>query len=165
MLSIFQTAFKCLLCVADEDSSAAVSKFDSANKGTHFPLKKPAGAKLRKAGVEDTVYKDYPDDVDDWGKFYLPKTVTMEVIGVVEGISCLCDQLVLMTCEDKQVYAYDEEELHVVASSMEELLNEGINYPASETYYNGEAFENMVRSYISLMQINKLLWFTVLITV
>uniref|UniRef100_A0A3Q0QX15 Uncharacterized protein n=1 Tax=Amphilophus citrinellus TaxID=61819 RepID=A0A3Q0QX15_AMPCI len=108
-------------------------------------LKKPAGAILRIGGLEDTVYKDYPTDVKGWGKFYLPKTVTMHVVGVVEGISCPCDQLVLMTCEDKQVYVYDEEELHLVASSMEQLREEGMTYPAFKTYYNGEAFKDMTQ--------------------
>uniref|UniRef100_A0A3Q0SRI3 Uncharacterized protein n=1 Tax=Amphilophus citrinellus TaxID=61819 RepID=A0A3Q0SRI3_AMPCI len=124
-----------LVVAACEDFLADVSQ--------RITLKKPAGAILRIGGLEDTVYKDYPADVNGWGKFYLPKTVTMQVVGVVEGISCPCDQLVLMTCEDKRVYAYDEEELHLVASSMEQLREEGMTYPASKTYYNGEAFKNM----------------------
>lgn len=133
-VSIFQTPFKCLPCFADEDSLGDVSHFESANKGKHFPLKKPAGAILRKAGLQDTVYKDYTADVNGWNNFYLPKTVNMQVVGVVEGISCPCDQLILMTFEDQQVYACDEEELHLVASS----FNEGMEYPASKTYYKGE---------------------------
>lgn len=108
-------------------------------------MKKPAGAILRIGGLEDTVYKNYPADVNGWGKFYLPKTVTMQVVGVVEGISCPCDQLILMTCEDKRVFAYDEEELHLVASSMEQLHHEGMTYPAVKTYYNGEAFKDMTQ--------------------
>lgn len=70
----------------------------------------------------------------------------MQVIGVVEGISFPCEQLVLMTCEDQQVYAYDEEELHLVASSMKQLRDEGMEYPGSTVYYRGEAFKDMVRS-------------------
>uniref|UniRef100_A0A3B4GD02 Uncharacterized protein n=1 Tax=Pundamilia nyererei TaxID=303518 RepID=A0A3B4GD02_9CICH len=127
----------------DEDSSADGSQFESANKGKRFPLKKPAGAILKKAGLEDTLYKDA--DVNSWRKFYLPNTVTMQVIGVVEGISCPCDQLILMTCEDQQVYAYDEEELHLVASSFKQLFDEGMEYPASKTYYKGEAFKEMTK--------------------
>uniref|UniRef100_A0A3B4FZB5 Uncharacterized protein n=1 Tax=Pundamilia nyererei TaxID=303518 RepID=A0A3B4FZB5_9CICH len=67
------------------------------------------------------------------------------VIGVVEGISFPCEQLVLMTCGDQQVYAYDEEELHLVASSMMQLHDEGMEYPGSTVYYRGEAFKDMVR--------------------
>lgn len=164
MFSISKTPFKCLPCVADEDLPAAVSQFESANKGKCFPLEKPAGAILRKAELEDTVYKDYPADVNGWGKFYLPTTVTMQIIGVVEGISCLCDQLVLMTCKDKQVYGYDGEELHLVASSIKQLLDEGMEYPASKTYYKGEAFKDMVRNYICLLGITKLSWLIILIS-
>uniref|UniRef100_A0A3P9CBS0 Uncharacterized protein n=1 Tax=Maylandia zebra TaxID=106582 RepID=A0A3P9CBS0_9CICH len=61
-----------------------------------------------------------------WGKFYLPKAVAMQVIGVVEGISCLCEQLLLMTCEDKQVY--DEDELHLVASSTKQFNSIQFNF-------------------------------------
>ncbi|KAG7999422.1 hypothetical protein GBF38_000527, partial [Nibea albiflora] len=67
----------------------------------------------------------------------------MQVIGVVEETLCPCDELVLMTCEDRKVYSYDGEELHVVAASLEELCYEGIEYPASKSYYKGEAFKAM----------------------
>uniref|UniRef100_A0AAZ1X9N6 Uncharacterized protein n=1 Tax=Oreochromis aureus TaxID=47969 RepID=A0AAZ1X9N6_OREAU len=137
----------------EDDSPAGVSQIVSANKGECFPLKKPAGVTLRKAGLEDTVYKDNFLVVNGWGKFYLPKVVTMQVITVVEGISFPCEQLVLMTCEDQQVYAYDEEELHLVASSMKQLRDEGMEYPGSTVYYRGEAFKDMVRSYICLLDL------------
>uniref|UniRef100_A0A669BRR3 Uncharacterized protein n=1 Tax=Oreochromis niloticus TaxID=8128 RepID=A0A669BRR3_ORENI len=144
----------CLPYVAGVDNSpAGVSQIVSANKGECFPLKKPAGATFRNAELKDTIYKDNFPVVNGWGKFYLPKAVTMQVIGVVEGILCPCEQLqlVLMTCEDQKVYAYDEEELHLVASSLKQLLDEGMEYPASTTYYRGEAFKDMVRSYICLL--------------
>lgn len=111
-----------------------------------LPLKNPAGAKLKIAGLEHTIYKDEDEEVKEWGKFYLPKKVNMHIIGVVEGTSCPCNQLVLMTCENKNMYAYDGEELHLVASSMMELCVRGIKYPASESYYNGEAFKDLVRT-------------------
>lgn len=109
-------------------------------------MKNPAGAMLRIAGLEDTMYRGKHDEVNGWGKFYLPKIVNMQVIGVVEGTSCPCDELVLMTCEDKKLYAYDGEELHLVASSFQQLRDKDIEYPASKSYYNGEAFKDMVRS-------------------
>ncbi|KAF1380983.1 hypothetical protein PFLUV_G00169720 [Perca fluviatilis] len=70
----------------------------------------------------------------------------MQVVGVVEGILCRFDQLVLMTCcEDGQVYAYDGEKLHLVASSLQQLSDEGIKYPGSKIYFNGEAFKDMTK--------------------
>ncbi|XP_051792951.1 uncharacterized protein LOC127530338 isoform X2 [Acanthochromis polyacanthus] len=67
----------------------------------------------------------------------------MQVVGVVEGTSYPCDQLVLMTCEDKKLYAYDGEELHLVASSLDQLRSDGMEFPASKSYYDGEAFKDM----------------------
>uniref|UniRef100_A0A3B5APS4 Uncharacterized protein n=1 Tax=Stegastes partitus TaxID=144197 RepID=A0A3B5APS4_9TELE len=120
-----------------------VSGFVSTYKHKKVTLKKPAGASLKIAGLDDTIYRGKHDEVNGWGKFYLPKIVNMQVVGVVEGTSCHCDQLVLMTCEDKKLYAYDGEELHLVASSLERLGDKEIEYPASKSYYNGEAFDDM----------------------
>lgn len=118
----------------------------STYKFKRLALKSPPGAILKIAGLEDTIYSKKPDEVNGWGKFYLPKIVNMQVLGVVEGTPSPCDQLVLMTCEDKKLYGYDGEELHLVASSLEKLNDKEIQYPAAKSYYNGEAFEDMVRS-------------------
>uniref|UniRef100_A0A087XBU4 Uncharacterized protein n=1 Tax=Poecilia formosa TaxID=48698 RepID=A0A087XBU4_POEFO len=117
--------------------------FASFKRGAECPLPNPAGAILTKGPVEDTEYKDNPEEVDGWGKFYLPETVKMKVIGYVQGTPYCCDQLVLMTCEDQKVYGYDGDELHLVAKSMQQLLKKGIAYPAFESYYYGEAFKHM----------------------
>ncbi|XP_068173307.1 uncharacterized protein [Antennarius striatus] len=124
-----------------------VSDVVSKNKRKTSVLKNPAGAKWTIGDVDDTVYSGNYREVNGWGKFYLPQEVSMQVIGVVEGTSCCCDQLVLMTCEDEKVYAYDggEEELHVVASSVKQLCDEGMEYPASKSYYCGEAFKDMTQ--------------------
>lgn len=120
-----------------------VSDFVSKQKHKCLNLKSPAGAILRIAGLEDTIYRGKHDEVNGWGKFYLPEIVNMKVIGVLEGTSCPCEQLVLMTCENKKLYAYDGEELHLVASGFEQLCDKEIEYPASKSYYNGEAFKDM----------------------
>lgn len=70
----------------------------------------------------------------------------MQVVGYVEGTPYPCDQLVLMTCEDKKFYGYDGDELHLVASSLEHLCSAGIDYPASKSFYRGEAFKDTVRN-------------------
>ncbi|XP_041867250.1 uncharacterized protein LOC121656283 isoform X2 [Melanotaenia boesemani] len=122
--------------------SKNVSKFRRQTR----QLKSPAGAKLTIGHLEDTMYRHIPSSVDRWGKFYLPTTVKMQVIGYVEGTPYPCDQLVLMTCEDKKIYGYDEEEeLHLVAESLNDLLDKGIDYPASRSFYKGEAFKHMTR--------------------
>uniref|UniRef100_A0A8D0AMA6 Uncharacterized protein n=1 Tax=Sander lucioperca TaxID=283035 RepID=A0A8D0AMA6_SANLU len=122
-----------------------VSVFVSNNRHKTITLKNPAGARLKIGGLEDTVFKGNDGILNGWGKFYLPKIVNMKVVGVVEGTSYLCDQLVLMTCEDRKLYAFDgeEEELHMVAESLEKLGEKGLKYPASQSYYKGEAFKDM----------------------
>ncbi|XP_029022675.1 uncharacterized protein LOC114865588 [Betta splendens] len=105
-------------------------KYGLTNKGQTITLKKPPGAKLRITDVDDTVYRR--DDVYEWGNFCLRYPVHMQVFAVVEDVSW--QDLVLMTCEDKQVYAYEDECLHLVAFSLEELLEEGLRWPAYEEY-------------------------------
>lgn len=84
------------------------------------------------------------DDKYEWGNFYLPDMVHMEVLGFMEGI--LEEPLVLMTCEDKKVYGFDGEQLHLVSPSLETFKkDQTIQYPGSQTFYNGEAFRDMVR--------------------
>ena len=134
----------CLACVAGADYLAWVSVFVSTYRHKILPLENPAGATLRIGGLEDTIYRDAHAKVNGWGKFYLPSLVHMQVMGVLEGTSYPCEQLVLMTCEDKKVYAYDGEELHLVAPSVKELKD--FEYPASKSYYKGEACKHVVRS-------------------
>uniref|UniRef100_A0A3Q2G573 US22 family protein n=1 Tax=Cyprinodon variegatus TaxID=28743 RepID=A0A3Q2G573_CYPVA len=129
---------------ADPDYLRKLLKFVDDNRDQCFTLKNPPGSILRIARLEDTIYRDQPDVVDDWGMFYLPWEVKMQVIGVVEGISCPSDELVLMTCEDGKLYGYNGEELHLVAQKLEQLRQGKIEYPSTESYYNGQAFEDMV---------------------
>uniref|UniRef100_A0A3P9BAR5 Uncharacterized protein n=1 Tax=Maylandia zebra TaxID=106582 RepID=A0A3P9BAR5_9CICH len=126
---LFQTI--CPLC---EKYLKWVKDFVSKNKSMCVHLKKPSGADLWIEELENTKYNGDDDEVNAWGKFYLPEIVKMQVIGVVKGTSCPCDELVLMT-----------QELHLVASSFLELCDKTIEYPASKRYYNGEAFKDMVR--------------------
>lgn len=135
------------MCVAGHDLLESVSDFVSKNKGSTVPLNMPEGATLRIADLCDTIYRDSHDEVNGWGKFYLPKTVNMQVFAIVEVVSGPCGQLVLMTCEDKKVYAYDEEGLHLVAKSLDKLRVNGLKYPAYKTYYKGESFKDLVRNH------------------
>uniref|UniRef100_A0A672GT73 Uncharacterized protein n=1 Tax=Salarias fasciatus TaxID=181472 RepID=A0A672GT73_SALFA len=115
----------------------------SQNRFKKLPLNKPAGAVLTICELEDTEYKEKLDEVSGWGNFYLRDIVNMRVVGVVEGTSCPVGDLVLLTCEDKQLYGYDGEELHVVAPNLPKAINDKkIDYPASESYYN-----DMVRNH------------------
>lgn len=107
-------------------------------------LNSPTGATLTMGPLEDTEYRDNPGELDGCSKFYVSTTGKMEVIGYVEGSPYPCDQLILMICGDGKMYGYDGDELHEVASSLSRLLEVGIDYPASNSYYYGEAFKHMV---------------------
>lgn len=107
-------------------------------------LYNPPGAILTIGPVKDTEYEDRPVVVNGWGWCYLPTTVKMEVIGYVKGTPYPCDQLVLMTYEDKKVYGYDGEELHLVASSLNQMWTEGITHPPVESFYHGYPVKDVV---------------------
>ncbi|XP_037549158.1 uncharacterized protein LOC119425687 [Nematolebias whitei] len=108
-----------------------------------FSLNSPTGATLTIGPLEDTEYRENPGELDGCSKFYLSTTGKMEVIGYVEGTHYPCEQLILMICGDGKMYGYDGDELHEVASSLSHLFEVGIDYPASSSYYYGEAFKHM----------------------
>ncbi|XP_029298698.1 uncharacterized protein LOC115015487 isoform X2 [Cottoperca gobio] len=112
-----------------------------------FYLRNPTGARWTWTigGLDDTIYIDEFDEVKAWNTLYLQKKVSMQVIGVVEGTSCEWDQLVLMTRKNQKLYAFDGEQLHYVASSLKQLEDSGIKYPASKTYYKGDALKHMTK--------------------
>ncbi|XP_014904338.1 uncharacterized protein LOC106957481 [Poecilia latipinna] len=122
-----------------------VSKFVSENRLKEISLCRPVGAKLIIGPVEDTEYDDSPAVVNGWGKFYLPKTTEMKVIGYAKGTLYPCDQLVLMTCEKKKVYGFDGEDLHLVAFSLDQMLTKGIADPALQSFYRGEPFKDVTK--------------------
>uniref|UniRef100_A0A3B3YXY5 Uncharacterized protein n=1 Tax=Poecilia mexicana TaxID=48701 RepID=A0A3B3YXY5_9TELE len=132
-------------CLTAKDSKYLdkVSEFVDDNRDQCSSLIKPPGSILRIARLEDTIYRDKPEEVEGWRMFYLPEEVNMRVLGVVEGSPCPSKELVLMTCEDRRLYAYDGEELHLVALNLQALEYGEIKYPSTESYYNGQAFEGM----------------------
>ncbi|MED6265375.1 hypothetical protein CHARACLAT_024824 [Characodon lateralis] len=134
-----------LPCIGIRGAVNMTSESLSECRGYNFSLLSPVQAILTIGPVEDTEYRDRHAEVNGWGKFYLPATVKMQVIGYVKGTPYPCDQLVLMTCEDKKVYGYDGDELHLVASSLNQMLAKGIAYPALKSYYHGEAFKDMTK--------------------
>ncbi|XP_056273575.1 uncharacterized protein LOC130195863 [Pseudoliparis swirei] len=125
------------------DYQSTVSLLVSTYKKQTMELKKPASATWTIGDLKDTIYSNEDNVVNGWNKFYLPEMVTMQVLGVVKGTSCPCEQLVLMTCEDTKVYGYDGEELHLVASSIKKLCFGGFKYPAAKSFDKGDAFKKM----------------------
>uniref|UniRef100_A0A674DAX1 Uncharacterized protein n=1 Tax=Salmo trutta TaxID=8032 RepID=A0A674DAX1_SALTR len=118
---------------------------DTVCKHRHasITLKKPEKSEWKIGGLDDTCYKG-EEEVKD--KFYLKEEVKMVVIGVIDGFDeCEAEsgQLLILVGEDWKVYAYETECLHLVAKSMQNLFESGLNYPGIKTFYRGQCFENM----------------------
>lgn len=97
--------------------------------------------------LEDTEYKDKPGEVRGCSEFYLPTTGDMEVVGYAANTPYPCDQLILLVREDEKLYGYDGDEVHLLANSLKQLIEIGLQYPPVESYYYGEAFRNVTMDF------------------
>ncbi|XP_049332309.1 uncharacterized protein LOC111197155 isoform X3 [Astyanax mexicanus] len=123
-----------------------IGSFVSKHSGAKIKLKKVERYNFRVGSLKDTSYKN-TDLLQEWEQFYLPDEMKMVVIGVLENFPCGEDsaELVLMVCEDGNVFAYEDERLHLVASSLKELFESGVQFPGSKYYYRGQSFEDMTK--------------------
>uniref|UniRef100_A0A3B1JK47 Uncharacterized LOC103021673 n=2 Tax=Astyanax mexicanus TaxID=7994 RepID=A0A3B1JK47_ASTMX len=123
-----------------------IGSFVSKHSGAKIKLKKVERYNFRVGSLKDTSYKN-TDLLQEWEQFYLPDEMKMVVIGVLENFPCGEDsaELVLMVCEDGNVFAYEDERLHLVASSLKELLEFGVHFPGSTYYHCGQSFEDMTK--------------------
>uniref|UniRef100_A0AAY5KNH9 Uncharacterized protein n=1 Tax=Esox lucius TaxID=8010 RepID=A0AAY5KNH9_ESOLU len=126
-----------------EKVAASVSELQG--KRMNIKVKDMGDFKFTIGGLDNTSYKGDEDQTEDWENAFLPNSVKMEVLGVVKNLVFPneCVQLVIMLCEDRQVYAYDGEEMHLVALRLEDLLDSGLQYPGIQTFNYGQRFENM----------------------
>lgn len=65
----------------------------------------------------------------------------------------LCEKFFLITWKDQQTYGYNEEELHLVASSMELFVERTEYLEFIKTYLKAEAFKDIMRSYICAFEV------------
>lgn len=132
-------------CVDLDKVSSVVRSYS----GTLIPLKKPKSYSVRVCGQDDTVYAGNEDQLEAWKDFYLPERLEMVVIGAIDDFPCDAFglQLVLLLCEDGNIYAYEDEVLHLVARSVKELFKNGLTFPGLESYKMGECFEDYVSVY------------------
>uniref|UniRef100_A0A8C6PHZ1 Uncharacterized protein n=1 Tax=Nothobranchius furzeri TaxID=105023 RepID=A0A8C6PHZ1_NOTFU len=135
-----------------------IKRFVSERRSTTLSLTNPAGATLTIGPMKDTEYKDKPEEVNGCSKFYLPTKLQFQVIGYVEGVSFTCEQLILMINENGEFYGYDGDQMHLVASSIEELIQNGLDYPSSKSYYYGEAFKDMLTCHDDCRVGHRLIW-------
>uniref|UniRef100_A0A4W5QFX0 Uncharacterized protein n=1 Tax=Hucho hucho TaxID=62062 RepID=A0A4W5QFX0_9TELE len=140
---------KFLQCGKTQDAVKYLKQVSDAvfqHRHASIALKEPEKSEWKIGGLDDMSYKG-EEEVKEWGNFYLPDSVTMEVLGAVENLPYPTEsgQLVIMLCEDRQVYAYDGEEMHLVAMSLEEVFDFGLQYPGFKSFYRGECFKDMTK--------------------
>ncbi|XP_041076309.1 uncharacterized protein LOC121295574 isoform X2 [Polyodon spathula] len=119
------------------------------------PLKKPTEYPLRIGGLDDTIYEEREDELEAWENFYMPDRVEMRVIGAIDTFPSLAVglQLIILAGKDGNVYAYENEVLHQVADSLQDLFKNGLAFPGTRIYNYGECFESMTGDeYSELLQ-------------
>ncbi|KAK1150518.1 hypothetical protein AOXY_G33762 [Acipenser oxyrinchus oxyrinchus] len=124
-------------------------------RGQTVPLEKPAGYPMRIGGLDDTIYAEMEDELEAWEDFYLPERVEMRVIGAIDMFPSLAVglQLIILAGKDGNIYAYENEVLHQVADSLQDLFQKGIEFPGTKVYNYGECFAPMTEEeYDELMQ-------------
>ncbi|XP_047671999.1 uncharacterized protein LOC125145168 isoform X1 [Tachysurus fulvidraco] len=126
-------------CLELGDFASVVKRYS----GTLIPLTNPKGYSIRVCGQDDTVYSGNDDQLEAWKDFFLPERMEMVVIGAIDEFPCDAFglQLVILLCEDGNIYAYEDEVLHLVARSIKELFETGLTFPGLERYNLGECFE------------------------
>ncbi|XP_041077456.1 uncharacterized protein LOC121296214 [Polyodon spathula] len=132
-----------------------VSKQVDKYRHQTVPLKKPTEYPLRIGGLNDTIYEEREDELEAWENFYMPDRVEMKVIGAIDTFPSLAVglQLIILAGKDGNVYAYENEVLHQVADSLQDLFENGLSFPGTKIYNYGECFEPMTDDeYSELMQ-------------
>ncbi|XP_022542312.2 uncharacterized protein LOC111197153 isoform X1 [Astyanax mexicanus] len=142
-------------CVDLDTTGSIVNKYS----GTLIPLVKPKSYHVRVCGQDDTVYAGNEDQLEAWEDHYLSERMRMTVIGAIDDFPCeaFARQLVLLLCEDGNIYAYEDEVLHLVAESLKDLFENGMTFPGIESYNLGECFEEYTEEeYNELMECSEM---------
>lgn len=119
-----------------EDFPDLVSKY----RGLRFPLNSPKGFTLRVTGLDGTVYWGREEMLEMWGELYLPDPERMVVIGAIDHVPSLAEglQLIVLIDSKGRVYFYENEVMHHVAQSVEDLLKNGARSTPIRSYKYGE---------------------------
>ncbi|XP_075072930.1 uncharacterized protein LOC142161315 [Mixophyes fleayi] len=128
------------------DDLESVSSFVQRNKETLWYLND--GKYLRICDLNGTIYMGQKFMLEGWQHVYLPKSTRMEILGTLECSGSMATtlhptpwQYIILVAEDGKIYAYEEEEeLHLVAGSLRQLVENGIKntgisylYPSDES--------------------------------
>ncbi|KAM4662423.1 uncharacterized protein O3C94_010921 [Discoglossus pictus] len=112
-----------------EDLSA-VSIYVKRNEGKFLELTGSPGLFLRVCDLNGTIYMGQTYMLNSWQSLYLPKKINMEVLGTVDNCSSPAPglQLVVLVAEDGCVYVYENETLYLLANSLREFAQDGVQH-------------------------------------
>ncbi|KAK6329493.1 hypothetical protein J4Q44_G00014710 [Coregonus suidteri] len=131
-----------------------IEKLVSKYRNRKVTLEEPRSYELRIGGLEDTVHAGDNELLEVWENLYLPETMAMVVIGALDDFPCSASrwQLVLLYCEDGNIYAYEFEVLHLVAKSLKDLFESGAKFPGWDTFKFGECLNMTPEELAEMMQ-------------
>ncbi|XP_066560642.1 uncharacterized protein LOC136749913 [Amia ocellicauda] len=109
------------------------------------PVGGPRGSDLTIGGLEDTVLCGRKEMIEAWEELYLPESEKMVVIGNIENFPSLAEglQLIIVVDSKGNVYAYENEVLHHVSTSVKDFFKSRGLYPPIRSYRKGESIEPM----------------------
>lgn len=115
-------------------------------RGRLLPFEKCPDFCLRIGGLEASFHKGQEELLEYCEALYLPQPVKMEIVGIVDDVPCLATgmQLLILVAEGGEVYAYEEDTLHKLATSFSEFLEIGVKSLGREVYHCGEYIEQVV---------------------
>ncbi|XP_056406121.1 uncharacterized protein LOC130297562 isoform X2 [Hyla sarda] len=130
----------------DPKNLEAISIFVQKYKNMLIPWKN-SDCCLRLCDLSGTDYmgQDYMQEA--WEELHLPKTTRMQVFGTLEYTQdvLLSVPCVILVGEDGCIYAYRDEELHLIANSLKEFVQNG-NRKVYKSYCYPESKEKEIES-------------------
>ncbi|XP_073540291.1 uncharacterized protein [Phyllobates terribilis] len=123
----------------DQKNLEAVSRFVQNNKDTLITWEN-SDYYLRLCDLSGTIYMGQKFMQESWEELYLPKPTRMQVFGTLENIQVMLPsvQWIILVGENGCIYAYGEEELHLVAKNLQEFVENGIS-KIDTTYVESDA--------------------------
>ncbi|XP_073444286.1 uncharacterized protein [Dendrobates tinctorius] len=106
----------------------AVSRFVQSHKDTSVKWENSDYC-LRLCDLSGTIYMGQKFMQESWEECYLKKPTKMQVFGTLENIQVMLPsvQWIILVGEDGCIYAYGEEELHLIAKSLKEFVENGMS--------------------------------------
>ncbi|XP_075072834.1 uncharacterized protein LOC142161262 [Mixophyes fleayi] len=113
-----------------------VSSFVQKNKDTMLPLKAD-GLSLRICDLNGTICMGQKYMLEAWQHLYLPKSTRMEVLGTLECSGSMAPTLqwIILVAENGKIYAYEHEELHLIAMSLRQFVEKGFQRRITSYFY------------------------------